>query len=155
MQYHFYNCCLTHYHLFQRNDKTLQLWLDEPTPIRHIILHWAAPPISFYSNRQCLLLRAAVRRIIFPPGELKNQCDQILLLLLSRHLLVSFAFTTLDALIWLRLLQRRKANDLELCIAFSPGGNTQNSYHLVRRHQTNGVDLPSTSTAISCTSLTC
>ena len=63
----------------------------------HITLPWAAPPISLYSNNhQCLLLRV-VRRIIFPPGELKNRSDQMLLFLLSRHLLVIFAFTTLGA----------------------------------------------------------
>ena len=29
MQYRFYNRCVTHYHLFQRNDKIFLLWLDE------------------------------------------------------------------------------------------------------------------------------
>ena len=122
MQYHLHNC----------KDKILQLLLDEPTPTRHKTLYWAAPPISFYSN-QCLLLRAVRRIIISPPEKLENRSDQILLLLLllllSRHLLVSFTLTTLGSLTLLRLLQRQKANDLELqhcifsrrkCLTLSP-----------------------------------
>ena len=62
------------------------------------------------------------KNIILPSGGLKkDRSDQILLLfLLSRHnLLVSFAPSILGILIWLRLLQRRKANDLELPCIFS------------------------------------
>ena len=108
------------YHLHKCNDKILQLLLDKPTPTRHKTLYWAAPPISFYS-KQCLLLRAVRRIIIFPSGELENRSDQILLLLLllSRHLLVSFAFTALGNLTLLPLLQRQKANDLDLHCIFS------------------------------------
>ena len=104
------------------NDKILQLLLDEPTPTRHKTLYWEALPISFYSN-QCLLLRVIRKIIIFSPGELENRSDQILLLLLlfllSRHLLVSFALTKLGNLTLLRLLQRQKANALELHCIFT------------------------------------
>ena len=98
----------------------------------HKILYWAAPPISFYFN-QCILLRA-FRRIIFPPGELKNnRSDQILLLLLSRHLLVIFALRHSVLKHDYAFCNAEKPTTLN-CIAFSPGRNAQTSHHHVRRH---------------------
>ena len=83
----------------------------------HKILYRAAPPFSFLFQSMPIV-KSDSKNIIFLPGELENRSDQILLLLLlSQHLLVSFALSTLGILIWLCLLQRRKANNLELhCI---------------------------------------
>ena len=88
----------------------------------HEILYWAAPLISFYFNHQCLLLRLVVRRIAFFHLEnwrtgLIRYCyfcfcfhDTCLLVLLLRHSV--FQYNN-------RLLQRQKANDLELHCIFS------------------------------------
>ena len=113
----------------------------------HITLHWAAPPISFYSN-QCLLLRA-FRRIIFPPRELKNRSNQILLLLLLRHSVLKhdYAFCnaekpkTLNCIAFSCIFSRMK------CLNISPScSKTLNKWCRSTIYST---------TAISCTSFTC